>query len=660
MANANKIVQHECWAQMRGAREAFSTCPFCTDGQNNKGKKDPDRMLVVCQDCTPVEFDGGISAKDSGSHGCTVCRKHVGEGKHISDLKCPKTGKYLCAACPKTARLALVLQSQYGIEPNRYVAQRGAKPNVVLDRPQKAAGAATIKVMGDHAETGERQLTAASHAAHQQITKLRLECDKLKANLTSARDEARRNGLAVAEEQAGGEETAAEAQADLAQRLENSLRANEESQGRNDAAAAEDDARAAEVAAAEVAAPAAAEEAAPAAEEEAQPAAEVAAPAAEEEEAQPAAEVAAPVAGGKRKGPKPFRIKKKAKAAAAAEAAAEVAAPAAELEDGEIAEVAAREVAEGEPADGAMEVEAQDVAEALAPEGEEGGAAAEGSPSGGSIVGSAPRDDSDSEDEQPLARRKGAASSSAPAKQGRKVVARGAKYSGGKGKGAGGKGKGAGGKGAGKRAAVVEDDDSSSEDERPAKKKPKAASSAPAKQSRRAMTAMPEDEVPESDDEQAAAGTPAAEVATPAPQVDENADLTLATGVLKGRMPAYKAWRRGGGTNAQWLTNEQQRVTEAAELELEKERKINNYDALTDELKNAHAATAKARKESELQFKEVQRVKEMQRRTKDAMEALMMWVIQTKGLDADEVFAVISPFESGDGAGSSADADAAQ
>ena len=69
------------------------------------------------------------------------------------------------------------------------------QPHVILDRPQKAAGAQTIKIMGQHAENGEKQLTAASHKAHQQtITQHQLRCEKLQANLTAARDKARRDG----------------------------------------------------------------------------------------------------------------------------------------------------------------------------------------------------------------------------------------------------------------------------------------------------------------------------------------------------------------------------------------------------------------------------------------------------------------------------------
>jgi len=658
MANANKIMQHECWAQMKTAKEAFATCPFCTDKQNREGKKDPERMLVVCQDCSPKDGNDGVEAKDAGSHGCTVCRSHVTKGAHISNLKDPKTGKFLCAACPLTSKLAVQLHASHGVPINRYLAIRAVQPHVILDRPQKAAGAQTIKIMGQHAENGEKQLTAASHRAHQTITQLQLRCEKLQANLTAARDKARRNGLAGEEEEEGdgaeaaaeADETAAEAQAELEQRLANSQLANEESQQRSDAAAEADDARAAAAARAEQEAASAAEVAAPAAEEE------VAAPAAEEE-----GEVAAPAAGDKRKAGKSYRIKKKAKVVAVEEeaaeedapAAAEVAAPAAEaeleaeLEEGEVAEVEAREVADGEPAGGAMEVEAGAVAEALAPEGEEGqegSAVAEGSPGGGSMVGSTPPDDdSESEDEQPLTRRKGAASSSAAAKQAKP-------------KGKGGKSGKAAGK---KRASVIHDDSSSEEEERrPAKKgkgkKAAASSSAPAKQSRRAACAMPEDDVPAGADsdaeEEAAATTPAEPVE---PQVDERVALTLATGVLKGRMPAYKAHRRGGGTNKQWLTDEAQRVQEQTEKERSEADKLANYDKMDSELTEAHAATAKARKDSDLQYKEVQKLKDMQRRTNDALEALMKWAVQEKGIDPAEVSAIVTPFENGDAVGSS-------
>jgi hypothetical protein len=87
MANANKIMQHECWAQMKTAKEAFGTCPFCSDKQNREGKKDPERMLVVCQDCSPKDGNDGVEAKDSGSHGCTVCRFHVGKGITTNALR---------------------------------------------------------------------------------------------------------------------------------------------------------------------------------------------------------------------------------------------------------------------------------------------------------------------------------------------------------------------------------------------------------------------------------------------------------------------------------------------------------------------------------------------------------------------------------------------
>ena len=150
--------------------------------------------------------------------------------------------------------------------------------------------------------------------------------------------------------------------------------------------------------------------------------------------------------------------------------------------------------------------------------------------------------------------------------------------------------------------------------------------------------------------------TPAA---TPAePQVDERVALTYATGVLKGRMPAYKAHRRGGGTNAQWLINEAERVAAATELERSNKEKLDNYDRLNSELSEAHAATAKARKESELQYKEVQKLKDMQRRTNDALEALMKWIVREKGIDHNEVAAIVNPFATGDEVGSSADAEA--
>ena len=83
MANANKVMPHACWAQMKTAKDAFGTCPFCTDKQNRMGRKNPERMLVVCQDCTPKEASDCVEAKDYGSHGCTVCRYHVGNGSHM-------------------------------------------------------------------------------------------------------------------------------------------------------------------------------------------------------------------------------------------------------------------------------------------------------------------------------------------------------------------------------------------------------------------------------------------------------------------------------------------------------------------------------------------------------------------------------------------------
>jgi hypothetical protein len=43
----------------------------------------------------------------------------------------------------------------------------------------------------------------------------------------------------------------------------------------------------------------------------------------------------------------------------------------------------------------------------------------------------------------------------------------------------------------------------------------------------------------------------------------------------------------------------------------------------------------------------------MQLRTNDALEALMRWAVQEKGIHHDEVAAIVTPFANGDAVGSS-------